>query len=142
VTRLKANKQALVLYNNLTGKAWRDAEDLDLSALDDPYGVDRYVAWITQRYLDKEVVKAGKYMSDFFNLFKKGPNQDIRDYYSEFDRHLARLREVGCVLPGLCSSWWYVDQLRLDNSTELNLLSSVNNQYDVARGRRGPRPDE
>lgn len=65
VTRLKANKQALVLYNNLTGKAWRDAEDLDLSALDDPYGVDRYLAWITQRYLDKEVVKAGKYMSDF-----------------------------------------------------------------------------
>ena len=59
VTRLKANKQALVLYNNLTGKAWRDAEGLDLSALDDPYGVDRYVAWITQRYLDKEVVKAG-----------------------------------------------------------------------------------
>ena len=27
VTRLKANKQALVLYNNLTGKAWRDTED-------------------------------------------------------------------------------------------------------------------
>ena len=54
-----------MLYNNLTGKAWRDAEDLDLSTLDDPYGVERYVAWITQRYLDKEVVKAGKYMSDF-----------------------------------------------------------------------------
>ena len=118
VTRLKANKQALVLYNNLTGKAWRDAEDLDLSALDDPYGVDRYLAWITQRYLDKEVVKAGKYMSDFFNLFEKGPN---------------RTSEVGCVLPGLCSSWWYVDQLRLDNSTKLNLLSSVNNQHDLAK---------
>ena len=71
VTRLKANKQALVLYNNLTGKAWRDAEDLDLSALDDPYGVDRYVAWITQRYLDKEVVKAGKYMSDFSTCLRR-----------------------------------------------------------------------
>lgn len=31
VTHLKANKQALVLYNNLTGKAWRDGEDLDLT---------------------------------------------------------------------------------------------------------------
>lgn len=36
VTRLKANKQDLVLYHNLTGKAWRDAEDLGLSTLDDP----------------------------------------------------------------------------------------------------------
>ena len=133
VTRLKANKQALVLYNNLTGKAWRDAEDLALSTLDDPYGVERYVAWITQRYLDKEVVKAGKYMSDFFKFFKKGPNQDIRDYNSEFDRHLAKLKEVGCVLPGLCSSWWYIDKMRLDNSTELNLLASVNNQYDLGK---------
>ena len=133
VTRLKANKQALVLYNNLTGKAWRDAEDLDLSTLDDPYGVERYVAWITQRYLDKEVVKAGKYMSDFFKFFKKGPNQDIRDYNSEFDRHLAKLKEVGCVLPGLCSSWWYIDKMRLDNSTELNLLASVNNQYNLGK---------
>eukprot|EP00435_Cladocopium_sp_Y103_P062042 s12_g23.t1 len=91
----KANKQALMLYNNLTGKAWRDAEELDLTTLDDHQGVDRYVAWITQRYLDKE--------------------------------------EVGCVLPGLCSSWWYVDKLRLDNATELSLLSSVNNQYDLAK---------
>ena len=66
VTRLKPNKQALVLYNGLSGKAWRDAEDLDVSQLDHPQGVERFVFWITQRYLDKEVVKAGKYMSGFF----------------------------------------------------------------------------
>ena len=29
VTRLPKPKQALVLYNNLSGKAWRDAEELD-----------------------------------------------------------------------------------------------------------------
>ena len=133
VTRLKPNKQALVLYNGLTGKAWRDAEDLDVSLLDHVDGVNRFVEWITQRYLDKEVVKAGKYMSDFFKYFKRTPNQDIRDFNGEFDRHLSKLREVGCQLPGVCSSWWYVDKLRLDNTTELSLLSSVNNQYDLAK---------
>eukprot|EP00435_Cladocopium_sp_Y103_P073110 s292_g42.t1 len=71
VTRLKPNKQALVLYNGLSGKAWRDAEDLDVGQLDHPQGVERFVAWITQRYLDKEVVKAGKYMSEFFKYFKR-----------------------------------------------------------------------
>ena len=131
VTRLKPNKQALVLYNGLSGKAWRDAEDLDVSQLDHPQGVERFVFWITQRYLDKEVVKAGKYMSGFFKHFKRSQNQDIRDFNSEFDRHLSKLREVGCQLPGTCSSWWYVDKLRLDNTTELSLLSSVNNQYDL-----------
>ena len=133
VTRLKADKQALVLYNGLSGKAWRDAEDLDVGQLDHPQGVERFVAWVTQRYLDKEVVKAGKYMSEFFKHFKRSQNQDIRDFNSEFDRHLSKLREVGCQLPGTCSSWWYVDKLRLDNTTELSLLSSVNNQYDLLK---------
>jgi len=34
MTRLRPNKQALALYNNLTGRAWRDAEELDLALLD------------------------------------------------------------------------------------------------------------
>ncbi len=133
VTRLKPNKQALVLYNGLTGKAWHDAEEIDVKMLDSNDGVEKFIGWITQRYLDKEVVKAGRYMSDFFKLFKRGTNQDIRDYNSEFDRHLTKLKEVGCVLPGVCSSWWYIDKLRLDSATELSLLSSVNNQYDLGR---------
>ena len=133
MTRLKPAKQALVLYNSLTGKAWRDAEELDVSTLDASDGVEVFISWVKERYLDKEVVKAGKYMSDFFKLFKRGTNQDIRDYNSEFDRHLTKLKEVGCVLPGVCSSWWYIDKLRLDNATELSLLSSVNNQYDLGR---------
>ena len=72
-------------------------------------------------------------MSDFFKVFKKTHDQDIRDFNMEFDRHLTKLKEIGCLLPGLCSSWWYVDKLRLDNSAELNLLASVRNQYDLRR---------
>lgn len=131
VTRIKPNKQALVLYNGLSGRAWRDAEEIDLTMLDQDDGVDRFVAWITEKYLDKEVVKVGKYMSDFFKNYKKGPNQEIREYNMEFDRHVNKLKEVGCVLPGPCLAWWYLDKLRLDNSSELNLLSSVGNVYEL-----------
>ena len=133
VTRLPPQKQALILYNSLSGKAWRDAEELDVSTLDAEDGVERFVTWITERYLDKEVIKAGRYMSDFFKTFKKTAEQDIRDYNMEFDRHMTKLKEIGCILPGVCSSWWYVDKLRLDNSSELNLLSSVGNQYDLRK---------
>ena len=133
VTRLPPQKQALILYNSLGGKAWRDAEELDVSHLDAVDGVDKFIGWITERYLDKEVIKAGRYMSDFFKVFKKTHDQDIRDFNMEFDRHLTKLKEIGCLLPGLCSSWWYVDKLRLDNSAELNLLASVGNQYDLRR---------
>ena len=78
VTRLKPNKQALVLYNGLTGKAWRDAEDLDVFLLDHVDGVNRFVEWITQRYLDKEVVKAGKYMSDFSSSSRRARTRTRR----------------------------------------------------------------
>ena len=133
VTRLKPAKQALVLYNSLTGKAWRDAEELDVSTLDASDGVEVFISWVKERYLDKEVVKAGKYMSDFFKNFKKLPTQDIRDFNMEFDRHIGKLREVGCMLPGACNAWWYVDKLRLDNGSELNLLASVGNTYELTK---------
>lgn len=123
VTRIKPHKQALVLYNSLTGRAWRDAEELDLAALDSPQGVEHFIGWVTNRYLDKEVIKAGRYMSEFFKQFKRQSNQEIREYNTEFDRHLAKLKEIGCSLPGACVAWWYVDKLRLDNSAELSLLS-------------------
>ena len=133
VTRIKPDKQALVLYNGLSGRAWRDAEEIDVMDLDRDDGVDWFVAWITEKYLDKEVVKVGKYMSDFFKNYKKGHQQEIHEYNMEFDRHVSKLKEVGCVLPGPCLAWWYLDKLRLDNSSELNLLASVGNVYELSK---------
>lgn len=130
---MRPEKQALLLYNSLTGKAWRDAEELDVTTLDRANGVDVFIQWITQRYLDKEIVKVGKFMSEFFKAFKRQANQEIREFNMEFDRHIHKMKEVGCVLPGVCCSWWYVDKLRLDNTAELNLLSSVGNQYDLQK---------
>ena len=83
--------------------------------------------------MDREVTKVGRYMSDFFKVLKKTANQDIRDFNQEFDRQISRLREVGCTLPDNCLAWWYVDKMRLDNATELNLLSSVGNLYNLQK---------
>ena len=30
-----------------------------------------------------------------------------------------------------CLAWWYVDKMRMDNTSELNLLSSVGNSYTL-----------
>lgn len=119
VTRLPKPKQALVLYNNLSGRAWRDAEELELSALDSEVGAEIFMDWIKARYMDREITKVGRYMSDFFNVLKRGSNQDVRDFNQEFGRQISRLREVP---PDVCLAWWYV-------ATELNLLSSVGNAY-------------
>ena len=133
VTRLSRGKQALMLYNSLSGRAWRDAEELDLSLLDTDNGVEIFLSWIKDKYMDREVTKVGRYMSDFFKVLKKTANQDIRDFNQEFDRQISRLREVGCTLPDNCLAWWYVDKMRLDNATELNLLSSVGNLYNLQK---------
>ena len=133
VTRLAPEKQALVLYNGLTGRAWRDAENLDLATLEHLKGVDIFKAWITDKYLDKEIIKVGKYMHEFFKSLRRAPSQDIREFNMEFERQAAKLKEVGCSLPDVCLAWWYVDKLRLDNSGELNLLSSTGNRYELMR---------
>ena len=86
VTRLRPAKQALMLYNSLTGRAWRDAEELDLGTLDKEDGVETFKVWIMEKYLDKEVVKVGKYLTEFFKTLKRGYQQDIREFNTEFDR--------------------------------------------------------
>ena len=133
MTRLRPNKQALALYNNLTGRAWRDAEELDLALLDSVNGVDVFTRWVSEKYLDKEVVKVGKCMLEFFKHLKKGYGQEIRDFNQEYDRQVSRLKEVGCSLPDLCLAWLYVDKLRLENGAELNLLSSTGNKYELSK---------
>ena len=133
MTRLRPNKQALALYNNLTGRAWRDAEELDLALLDSVNGVDVFTQWVSEKYLDKEVVKVGKCMLEFFKHLKKGYGQEIRDFNQEYDRQVSRLKEVGCSLPDLCLAWLYVDKLRLENGAELNLLSSTGNKYELSK---------
>ncbi|CAK9061620.1 unnamed protein product [Durusdinium trenchii] len=133
VTRLTRPKQALMLYNNLTGRAWRDAEELELGLLDSEQGVEVFVDWIKSRYMDREVTKIGRYMSDFFKVLKRNTQQDIRDFNQEFDRQVSRLKEVGRALPDACLAWWYVDKMRMDNTSELNLLSSVGNSYTLKK---------
>ena len=97
-----------MLYNHLSGRAWRDAEELELSTLDAEDGVMVFVQWIETKYLDKEVLKV--------KVLKKGAHQDIREFNQEFDRQSSRLKEVGCQLPDICLAWWYLDKLRLDNT--------------------------
>ncbi|CAK8988172.1 unnamed protein product [Durusdinium trenchii] len=79
---------------------------------------------------DRDGLKAKGYIR---KVLKKTANQDIRDFNQEFDRQISRLREVGCTLPDNCLAWWYVDKMRLDNATELNLLSSVGNLYNLQK---------
>ena len=52
MTRLK---QGLVLYQNLTSKAWIEAERLDMDRLNSGCGVDYLVQWVKDRYLDVQV---------------------------------------------------------------------------------------
>ena len=133
LTRIKPAKQALALYNHLSGKAWRDAEELDLDLLDQESGIDVFIGWISPKYLDKEVVKVGRCMSEFFKVLKRTNGQDIKDFNQEFDRQASRLKEVGRQLPDLCLAWWYMDKLRLDNASELSLLSSTGNVYSLQK---------
>ncbi|CAE7245428.1 RE1 [Symbiodinium sp. CCMP2592] len=131
MTRMAPEAQALTLYQNLTGKAWIEAERLSVDRLAEADGVDHLLAWIKDRYLDVEITQVGRCLSDFFRKLRRKPGQSVRDYLSDFDRCLARLNEVGCVLPDLASAWVLVDRMGLEESAELNLLASVGNVYNL-----------
>ena len=131
MTRLSIDKQALVLYQNLGGKAWVDAERLDVDRLASKESMTYFLGWIRERYLDVQVTQVGRALSDFFRKLKRKPGQSIRDYLSDFDRAHARLTECGCLLPDLAAAWVFVDRMELEEGAELNLLASVGNQYQL-----------
>ncbi|OLP82117.1 Copia protein [Symbiodinium microadriaticum] len=133
MTLLPATQQGLVLYQNLTGKAWIAAEELSVDRLASSDGVEYFVQWLNARFLDLEVARIGRAFSEFFRKLRRKPSQSIREYNTEYDRLHARLREVGCSLPQECAAWLYVDRLQLDEPQELNLLASVGNQYHLGK---------
>ncbi|CAE7319506.1 unnamed protein product, partial [Symbiodinium microadriaticum] len=131
MTRLSPDQQALTLYQNLSGKAWIDAEKLDMDSLAAPGGVEYFLGWIKERYLDVQITQVGRSLSGFFRGLRRKPTQSVREYLSEFDRAHARLNEIGCCLPDLAAAWVFVDRMGLDEQAELNLLASVGNVYNL-----------
>ena len=124
MTLLPLNRQGLVLYQALGGKAWIAAEEFSVQA-----------AWRGRRHrvpdllgngplLDLEVARIGKAFSDYFRKMRRRPGQTIREYNSEYGRLFGRLHEVGCNLPQEAAAWRYLDRLQLDEGQELNILAS------------------
>ena len=60
MTRLSSDHQALTLYQNLSGKAWVDAEKLHMDRLAASDGVDYFLGWIKERYLDVQITQVGR----------------------------------------------------------------------------------
>ncbi|CAE7765879.1 RE2 [Symbiodinium sp. CCMP2592] len=133
MTRIEPSRQALTLYQHLSGKAWIDAERLDVDKLAGDDGMEYFLGWVTDRYLDVQVTQVGRSLGDFFRRLRRQQGQSIRDYMSDFDRALARLQECGCHLPDIASAWVFVDRMTLDEGQELNLLASVQNEYNLKR---------
>eukprot|EP00439_Symbiodinium_sp_Y106_P062027 s1351_g9.t1 len=88
------------------GPSEKMAERLSVDRLAETAGVDYLIAWVKDRYLDVEITQVGRCLSDFFRKLRRKPGQSVRDYLSDFDRCLARLNEVGCVLPDLLSDFF------------------------------------
>ena len=90
MTKVTKDKQALVLYQHLSGAAWVEAERLEVDRLGASGGMDYFTQWVKDRYLDVQVTQVGRSLSEFFRRLKKKPSQSIRDYGGEFDRAYAQ----------------------------------------------------
>lgn len=130
---MPAAQRALALYNELTGRAWVYAEELDVDILASDNGASYYLEWVQTRFMEVEVTKVSNMMSELFKRCRRKPKQSVRDFNVEFERLVLRLREVHCELPPLVKGWLYLDKLWLGEHEELALLSSVNNQLDCRR---------
>ncbi|CAE7372060.1 RE2 [Symbiodinium sp. CCMP2592] len=133
VTRTAPDQRALILYQNLAGRAWVEAEELDVERLASPDGVDFYRKWIQERYQEVEVSKIAEALTHFFKRMKRGPGQSIREFNSSFDRAYTRLLEIDCKLPEVARAWAYLHAMGLTASEELALLASVGNEYSPSR---------
>ena len=81
--------------------------------------------------MEMEVTKVSNVMAELFRKCKKRGEQSVRDFNIEFERLMLHLKELDCELPSLVKAWLYLDKLRLSETEEMSLLSSVQNKYDV-----------
>ena len=91
VTRAPKGQQALLLYQNLSGRAWIEAEELQVSELATEDGVERFKSWIIERYQEIEVGKIAEALNGFFKRLRRTQGQTIREFNAAFDRAYARL---------------------------------------------------
>ena len=139
MTRISPSRQGLVLYQNLSCKAWTESKRLDLDLLSSGNGVAHLVEWIKERYSHVQVTQVGKALSDFFRKLRKKPDQSIRHCVGA----QARLEECGCSLPNIAQAWVFIDRMNLEEPSELNLLASAGQclrPEEVATGSDYPGP--
>ena len=130
VTRTPADQQALLLYQHLTGRAWIEAEELDVTQLASTCGVEVFKTWISERYQEIEVGKIAEALNGFFKKLRQGHHQTIREFNGAFDWAYARLLEE------TAKAWAYLSALALSNGEELSILASVGNEYVTAKLQR------
>ncbi|CAE7388702.1 RE2, partial [Symbiodinium sp. KB8] len=131
ITRAPSSQQALLLYQNLQGRAWVEAEELDVKELCQDGGVERFKAWISERYLEIEVGKIAEALNGFFKRMKRGSTQSVREFNASFDRAYARLVEIDCKLPETAKAWAYLSSLSLTHSEELAILGDSDGDGDL-----------
>ncbi|CAE7721415.1 GIP [Symbiodinium sp. KB8] len=133
VTRTDPTQQALLLYQNLSGRAWVESEELNVDDLASSQGLKIFKSWIRERYQEVEVSRIAEALTLFFKKMKRQAGQSIRGFNSVFDRGHSRLLEIDCRLPEVARAWAYLNALGLSNSEELSLLASVGNDYSTAK---------
>ncbi|CAE7544813.1 Faim2, partial [Symbiodinium necroappetens] len=129
LTRTPRDRQALLLYQSLQGRAWIEAEELQVTNLANEDGIEYFKAWVVERYQEVEIGKIGEALNGFFKRLRRGPQQSIREFNGLFDRSYARLLEIDCKLPETAKAWAYLNALGLTQAEELSILGSVANEY-------------
>ena len=136
MTKTPPAQRALLLYQNLSGRAWVESEELNVESLAQESGVETFTKWVAERYQEVEVGKISEAFANFFKKLKRQQGQSIREFNSCFDRAHARLLEIECRLPETAKAWAYMNALSLAHGEELALLASVNNEYNTQRLQR------
>ncbi|CAE7643318.1 EIF4E2 [Symbiodinium sp. CCMP2456] len=129
LTRTPRDRQALLLYQSLQGRAWIEAEELQVTDLANEDGIEHFKAWVVERYQEVEIGKIGEALNGFFKRLRRGPQQSIREFNGLFDRSYARLLEIDFKLPETAKAWAYLNALGLTQAEELSILGSVANEY-------------
>lgn len=93
--------------------------------------IDYFLNWIRIPFMEIEVTKVASVMTELFRKYRRRSDQSVREFNLEYERLLMHLRELGYELPPLVKAWLYLDKLRLPESEEMNILSSVSNKYDL-----------
>ena len=121
------------LLEQLTGRAWRATETLDLETLRQADGVEKLLQHLWQELEPLEHLRTFQTLQSFYRGFKRNRGEEFVAFDTRFRVQLQRLEEIGAPLTGTSRAFWFLETAGLSSDLRKQVVAAAGGAYEYTR---------